>query len=113
VRRTGVLAVERDVGEGALAADAGVVDQEVDAGANPRLDRVQLRRVAHVGDDDVDLHAVGGLELGGQLLEAITPAGDHHEVRTVGRELLGEGPADAARCAGDEGERPAGHDRRC
>ena len=44
-------------------------------------------------------------QLGGQRLETVPPAGDDDEVRAVGGQLLGEGTADAAGRASDEGER--------
>ncbi len=122
MRRTGartlrrilaVLAVEREVGEASLASDAGVVHQQVDAGPQPVLDGGELVRDAHVGDEDLDLHAVRGLQLGGQFLEAVTPAGDDDEVRAVSGQGHGDGPPDPAGRTGDEGDGPASHGCRC
>jgi hypothetical protein len=84
--------------EGALGAQARVVDQQVDALAAPPLDPRAAVVAGEVGREHLDVDRQGV----GQGAQAGLVAGDEDQVGAAGGELAGEGGADAGRRAGDE-----------
>ena len=71
--------------------------------ASPRFDGGERTGLGQVGRQQLDVGAVDLAQLGRQLVEAIDPAGDQHELPdAVGREQAGGRGADAARGAGHE-----------
>jgi hypothetical protein len=105
----GVLEVGLGDGvEGADLDDAGVVDEEVDGpedaggfGAGVEC----LVGVAEVACDGVEVGVVGevGVEVGGGAAEFGFVAGEDGDACAFLEEFLGEGEAEAAGAAGDEG----------
>ena len=53
-------------------------------------------------------HAVGGGELGGDLVQAILAPGDQDQVVAAGGQLAGDRGADAGRGSGDQGRAGGG-----
>ena len=76
---------------------AGVVDQDVGLHGGAQAELLDRRTVGEVGDQVV------AAELGGDLLGAGLVAVEHDDPRAVRGEPRGDGPADAAGAAGDEG----------
>ena len=102
----------RDRRGGAQRLDGGgVVDQDVDVNGRHRRcgGSRALLGVAQVGGNDVNLAGQGALRQGHRagLGELAGRSGDHYEAGPGGRQLQGDGLADAAPGAGDQ-RRPAG-----
>src|SRR5262249_24063429 len=97
------LVLERRIEEAAEAVAAGVRDDEAQVAAADRLAEAlaQVRR-AEVERRDVDGDAVRRAHLARDLVEAVAPARDEHEVEPPRRELARELGAEASPCAGDE-----------
>ena len=97
------LGLERE--EGAAARDAGVVDEQVDAGM-PLQDRrggaVDVGAVRDIAD------LVLAAQLGREPLEPVLPARDEHRPPAAPRQLASRRLADAAGRAGDDGDLHAG-----
>src|SRR5690606_34626693 len=92
--------VERAIEEGAVSANAGVVDQDLDGlSARGRTFKNLMGRFRSAKIDAVvlDVHAVLGLELLRELLEAILPTGNQDDVRAALRKLAGHVLANSAR----------------
>ncbi len=87
------------------AEDRGVVDQVVDAAELRK--RLRGHLLGRVGVGDVDPHgervAALTLDAVGDLLRALGVDVGHHDGRTLARQRLGVGLADAATGAGDDG----------
>ena len=87
-------------------ADAGVGDEQVDRPEliAQRMDGGHgLLAVGDVGRGD-GRGASGGADLLGQLLELVLPAGQQSDPAAPARQLLGQGPAQPAGRAGDDGD---------
>ena len=99
-----------DLGKGAIAGKAGVVDQKIELllPDDPLLDKQELLRIREVGDEDFDGCAGLGPKAGGQRLQTLPPAGDDQYVATICREALRERRSDTRRSAGDQGQLAAG-----
>ena len=106
------LAVERPVGEPAGEAEAGIVDQRLDAQAlRPRTSAIRLSAApgqGEVGGEDMDVAA----ELGLQRLEPVAAPGDQHQLLAARAALAREFGAEPRRRAGDERDGPR-HGRQC
>ncbi len=91
--------------DGPRAAEAGVVDQDLDVQAE-RLDLrehlLAARIRAEVGGDVLSAHAVRPVELLGQGLQAILAPGHEGHAVAAGCKLAGDLLADPRRSAGDE-----------
>ena len=88
----------------AEGAETGVIDQEFDFEFFRGGEIVDLLRsfgLGEVGGADFDLDIMGGLQLGGDLLQAIGAAGGEDQVRPVGREEPGEFEANAGAGSSD------------
>ncbi len=96
-----VAEVRLELGEGPVAAEAGVVDEQVDAvaGVEAVLDGEQLLRIGEVGRQYLGGYAGRVLELVGKGLEALAPPRDEDHVVAVVGEPLGERRTDTGRGA--------------
>ena len=86
------------------AAEAGVVDENVDGDALALQlveQKLWRRRCGEIEGDGLDRDAVS-LQFVGDLRELVGAAGDEHQVVVVAGEKLGEFVSDAAGGAGDE-----------
>src|SRR5690606_22639260 len=96
-----------EFGDGFHDADAGIVDESVEAAPSiqDRLNpgRGHLR-VADVTGADEDVARTGAAESGFELIENVARAGEQGQANAAWSEGLGEGTPDTRRGAGD------GHD---
>ena len=103
-RIVGDLRIELD--ELAVAAEAGVVDQQLERRRRgARRHRLDAGRRGEVGDQNLDLDLVRGGETLGQRLQPLAPPGDDDQIMARLGELDGERLSDARGGAGDESER--------
>ena len=95
-----------ELGEGTIAAEAGVVDQHVDVGVGGQalLDGDELLPVGKVGGQHLDTRAGLRFEPARERFEPLATAGNDHEVLAVARETFGQRRADAGRRAGDQSD---------
>ena len=90
--------------------EAGIVDEQRDrlARLQPFLDHVEVVGVGEVGGDHLDIDAVFGRQLFGEVAQPVLAPCDDDEVVAGAREVMREAEADTGRCAGDESD-GAGH----
>jgi hypothetical protein len=100
-----LLAVHVERGERAVGAEPCVVDQQVEVavGRQRVFHLSQGRRFGEIGRHRVDAHAVGIVQLAGELRELLAVARHKGEIVAVAREPPGECGADADGTAGDPG----------
>lgn len=115
----GPLLSRVDLGERAVAAEAGVVEQQIAVQAELRHSRDDSGHgigLLEVGGDDRRHDPVAGAEVLGQCLQLGGRAGDEDEVHPADGEGFGEGGADSAGGASNQGGLAAigeGHGVRC
>ena len=105
-----LLPVHRQLVERTVGAEAGVVDQQVHRTGPVRqssLHRVAGHRGGQVCRQHLHRHAVGGGQFPGQRLQPVLVTGHHHQVRPLRGQAAGDGIADAAGRAGDQGRGPS------
>ncbi len=97
--------IRLQLGEGSVPAEAGVVDEQVDAvaGVEPFLDGQQLAGVGEIGRQHLGRHARRVLELVGESLEALAAPRDQDNIVAVVGEAVGERRPYAGRGARHEG----------
>ena len=98
--------VRFELGEGAVAPEAGVVDEQIDARVLVEALHypLQLGGLGEVGSQHLDGDPGLRLQARGQRLQALATPRDDHEVAAVVRKAFRESRAYARRRAGDEGD---------
>lgn len=91
---------------GAAVPTPALFDQDVDPAELVHRGADEARAVIRIGDVGThgDSAAAFGLDELARAGQPVFPAGRNHEIGTRLRERLGESDAEAARCAGDDGD---------
>jgi hypothetical protein len=91
--------------------DAGVVDEDLDAGvvAQPRLHGCEVGLRSQIGLKHIDLDTIGVPQACGRGIEAGFVARHQHEIMATPGEAVRVDGTDAAGCPGDENCRQACH----